>query len=651
MNNSIIRARFAALLAGVILAGCGPVVETPVDRLPAPRDVLMSVGKRLAQSYSAQEITNLTQSTDAILSKLTSAERSALGQSAIRFQVDQPAVIEIAALEGSAPFWLAEQGFRDTHKRLEHPRGKFRLHQKSVTTGWVALGVNSLDAHSSAHYAVFVRPEKQSTAPLRIAELDENAARVVPANGEHGPWFDSRERFQAIPRELAGGWLLQTRDSSRNSTVLLKGRAWKTHVPSGSRPDHVAIEFGADPARSLTFTWRTEPSQTNSYVRFAPAEFGQSRPADTNAIRVVSGSSEPVESDGLVNDPVIRRHRVHAVGLKPNTTYVYSLGDGSPTGWTPWRTTRTGPDSPRDFSFLYMGDPQCGLEEWGKLLRAAHRRNPGSAFLLIAGDLVDRGNERTNWDHFFLRAAGVFDELPLMPAIGNHEYLDEGPRLYRAFFQPPRNGPSEMSPGLVYSFEYGDAVFAILDSNPEATRGDGARIQAAWLDSVLSHSRATWKFVVFHHPMYTSHLTRKTPEDLRATWIPVFDKHQVDMVLQGHDHAYMRTHRMHADRVAQPDNPGTYYVVSVSGTKYCEQAPRDYIARGEVNVSTYQTIQIQHQERRLIYRSVDINGQEIDYLVIQKPAGKDSSEDYRNAPEPVRLATDPRAADGSTRKK
>ena len=27
----------------------------------------------------------------------------------------------------------------------------------------------------------------------------------------------------------------------------------------------------------------------------------------------------------------------------------------------------------------------------------------------IAQFLVDRGNERTNWDHFFLRASGVFD--------------------------------------------------------------------------------------------------------------------------------------------------------------------------------------------------------------------------------------------------
>ncbi len=83
--------------------------------------------------------------------------------------------------------------------------------------------------------------------------------------------------------------------------------------------------------------------------------------------------------------------------------------------------------------FLYLGDAQTGLENWGRLLQAAARRHKDIDFLVLAGDLVDRGNERTNWDHFFLRAGPVFDHMPLMPCVGNHEYLDVGPRLYRAF--------------------------------------------------------------------------------------------------------------------------------------------------------------------------------------------------------------------------
>ena len=84
--------------------------------------------------------------------------------------------------------------------------------------------------------------------------------------------------------------------------------------------------------------------------------------------------------------------------------------------------------------------------------------------IFLTGDLVDRGNERTNWDHFFLRAESIFDRVPVMPAVGNHEYLDQGPRLYNSFFRLPSNGPDGVTPGLVYHFQYGGAFFAVLDS-------------------------------------------------------------------------------------------------------------------------------------------------------------------------------------------
>ena len=189
--------------------------------------------------------------------------------------------------------------------------------------------------------------------------------------------------------------------------------------------------------------------------------------------------------------------------------------------------------------FLYLGDAQTGLERWGRLLEGAVRRHPGMDFVVLAGDLVDRGNERTNWDHFFLRAAPVFDRLPVMPCVGNHEYLDVGPRLYRAFFELPHNGPRGIDPDLAYSFEAGDACFAVLDSTLAVWDPDAARRQAEWLDETLARTKARWKIAIFHHPVYPSHPWRDMPA-LREHWVPVFDKHHVDLVLQGHDHAYQR---------------------------------------------------------------------------------------------------------------
>ena len=192
-------------------------------------------------------------------------------------------------------------------------------------------------------------------------------------------------------------------------------------------------------------------------------------------------------------------------GFEPDTIYHYSLGDGTAEGWQPWKAVKTAPDSSRGARFLYLGDAQTGLEAWGRLLKAAYRQNPEIDCVLLAGDLVDRGNERTNWDHFFLRGAEVFDHVPLMPCVGNHEYLDVGPRLYRAFFELPRNGPQGIDTDLVYQFECGNACVVVLDSTLAVCDPVLARRQAEWLDRALGQSKASWKFVMFHHPVYPSH--------------------------------------------------------------------------------------------------------------------------------------------------
>jgi acid phosphatase type 7 len=328
----------------------------------------------------------------------------------------------------------------------------------------------------------------------------------------------------------------------------------------------------------------------------------------------------------LLNDPLIRRHRVSVDGLEPDTLYRYSAGDGSRSRWGPWRSVKTAPAPRAGLSFMYLGDAQTGLEGWGRLLAAAHRRHPETDFILLAGDLVDRGNERTNWDHFFLRAARVFDSVPVMPCVGNHEYLDVGPRLYRAFFELPRNGPSGIATGLVYHFETGDACFAVLDSTLAAYDSAAAKSQADWLDATLARTRASWKFVMLHHPIYPSHPWRDLPA-LRERFVPVFDKHHVDFVLQGHDHAYQRTYPLRGHSRAQTPAAGTIYLMAVSGDKFVESGKRDYAQVLRSGVSTYQTFEIDSRSNRLRYRAWTEDATIIDELTIAKPPRTDLTPD------------------------
>jgi hypothetical protein len=210
------------------------------------------------------------------------------------------------------------------------------------------------------------------------------------------------------------------------------------------------------------------------------------------------------------------------------------------------------------------------------------------------------------------------ERLPLLPCAGNHEYLDMGPRLYRAFFELPRNGPPGIESDLVYHFRCGDAFFAVLDSTMAVYDRRSAERQANWLDAALRDTGARWKFVMFHHPVYPSHPWRDTPA-LREIWAPVFDKHHVDLVLQGHDHAYLRTYPLRAHQRVRSPSEGTIYVIAVSGDKLVDQARRDYIEVGRAGVSTYQTIDIDARANRLTYRAWTAEGRIIDEFGIDKP--------------------------------
>lgn len=594
-----------ALLLLLLTASCSPPAD--LASLDEPEQVLARAGRRLSGLYSANELTTIATSGQRVLEVLESDERDALARGCLRFQVDRPVEVMVAVRNGSEPFWLTDLGFVPAGLTVSEGPGERLLWRGRYPAGWVGLGVNGLDRTADSHYAVFVT--STDGQPVSITHLKGEGWETAEAHPGVPLERDSSIGLGDVPDVLAGSTLFRRSRELRHSAMLARGRVWKTHEVSSPRPDQVVISFGADPTSELSFSWRTGPEVKAGAVRL--------RPAGGGVERHVVATSEPVSLPDLLNDPLILRHKARVSGLKAGQAYEYSLGSEQPAQWTRWETVRTVPASASKVSLLYMGDPQCGLEGWGKLLAAAYRRRPDAQALLIAGDLVDRGNERTNWDHFFLRATGVFEKLPLMPAAGNHEYLDRGPWLYRSFFALPANGPADTDPGLVYHFELGDAFVAVLDSTAAVSDPREAQRQARWLDGVLAATTRTWKLVMFHHPLYASHPRRESPE-LRETWATVLERHRVDLVLQGHDHAYLRTYPLRGG-LRSPEQ-GTVYLVSVSGDKFYDQDPRDYTEVGFTHVSTYQTIDIDADRGTLSYHAIDVNGREHDAFILTKPA-------------------------------
>ena len=100
------------------------------------------------------------------------------------------------------------------------------------------------------------------------------------------------------------------------------------------------------------------------------------------------------------------------------------------------------------------------------------------------------------------------------------------------------------------------------------------RFQAAWLDHVLEASPSKWNVVTFHQPVYSASEGRDEPI-LREYWVPVFERHDVDLVMMGHDHVYARGY-LDDDRTDVAGvTDGPVYIVSNSGAKHYPLAADD----------------------------------------------------------------------------
>ncbi len=602
-RHSLFLTTFLAALLG-FFASRPAVAHT--DGHPSIHDTVAGVIVRLKRELTADQLIELTvPDAEAFL---TPSDREILGTEHLRFRVNVPVVVTIVrdSSLGDEPFWLAGRGFKPTGLKFKLARRDFDTWEKEFPAGEIGLGVHNLTGRGT-HYLVLLKP-RQAGSTIKITDFYPAQLRTANFVAGVEPYVDQADKLPAVPAELEGQLLVQTESDSEEDARLVS-LFNKTQYPATDHVDQVVLTWSDDPRTSQTIQWRTSTNITKGIVRYQLKSAGLA--LEVKSARTKRATTEPLATPTLVNDPLINRHTVALRGLKPGTTYVYSVGDGSPNGWTDLAEFTTAPAGVAPFSFVYMGDAQNGLDRWGVLLHNAYHARPDAAFYLMAGDLVNRGAERWDWDSFFENSKGVFDRRTLVPVLGNHEYQGAQPLLYLAQFALPRNGPKTIPPERAYAFEYSNAKFIILDSNLDAHK------QTAWLEKQLANTKAVWKFVSYHHPAYSSGGNRDN-EDVCNLWTPIFDKYHVDLALQGHDHAYLRTYPMRGQQRVAMAKDGTIYTIAVSGTKHYEQQPHDYTEVGFTKVSTYQVLDIQINGNRLVYRAHDVDGKVRDEFVIEK---------------------------------
>lgn len=171
-------------------------------------------------------------------------------------------------------------------------------------------------------------------------------------------------------------------------------------------------------------------------------------------------------------------------------------------------------------------------------------------FIIHIGDIsFGTGYQREQYeDNWFKKIPEVIKTIPVIHVPGNH---DDGP-FYNDFFTFPQSKTYQCDKAKrSFSFDYGKIHFLILDSNPwglfemnainSGLTADSETKKKIYdtlewaVDDLKSNQAksADWRVIVLHHP-YTDEFNNKYI-------VPIAEKYNVNLVMSGHLHYYVKS--------------------------------------------------------------------------------------------------------------
>jgi hypothetical protein len=279
--------------------------------------------------------------------------------------------------------------------------------------------------------------------------------------------------------------------------------------------------------------------------------------AETNS-RVLCGPA-PGSLSLCAEDPTsTSEHIVPVAGLLPDTRYYYAVGSSSQIlagdDADHYFVTHPIPGTSRPTRAWVLGDSGFGNVDQANV-RDAYITFTGATHTdlwLHLGDVSQsQGTDEQYQAEFFDMYPTILRQTVIWPTFGNHDAgnsnsaAEVGP--YYGNFTLPRSGEAGGVPSgtaAYYSFDFGNVHFIVLNST-DLSRLPGSPM-LTWLQSDLAGTAQDWIIAYWHHPPYSKGSHDSDAElnmyEMRQFALPILEDGGVDLVLNGHSHAYERSY-------------------------------------------------------------------------------------------------------------
>ncbi|KAJ0988894.1 hypothetical protein J5N97_007250 [Dioscorea zingiberensis] len=348
---------------------------------------------------------------------------------------------------------------------------------------------------------------------------------------------------------------------------------------NGFEPEQISVSLSAS-ADSVWISWTTgesqigddikplDPTSVASVVRYGRLKHPLSHEA--TGYSLVYNQLYPFE--GLQNYTSGIIHHVRLTGLKPGTQYYYRCGDPSIPAMSTIHAFKTMPiSSPKTYPnrIAIVGD--LGLT-YNTTSTIDHMRSNKPDLIVLVGDVTYANLYLTNgtgsdcyscsfpktpihetyqprWDYWGRFMEPVVSNIPLMVIEGNHEIEEQAEhktfQSYSSRFAFPSAESGSYST-FYYSFNAGGIHFIMLGAYISYYKHGE---QYKWLERDLANvDRAVtpWLIATWHPPWYSTYKAHyREAECMRIEMEELLYSYGVDVVFNGHVHAYERSNRVY----------------------------------------------------------------------------------------------------------
>ena len=182
----------------------------------------------------------------------------------------------------------------------------------------------------------------------------------------------------------------------------------------------------------------------------------------------------------------------------------------------------------RVLAFGDFGDGSDAQRQVAAAMRAYHAARPFDFGVTLGDNFYPIGMASPDDERWKTWWSDLYDPLkiPLYATLGNHDWGQPDSPAAEVLYTS--RSSSWRMPATRYTFTAGAAQFFALDTD------DISEAQLLWLTDALDASKARWKIVYGHHPIY-SH-GRHEDNNLKIDQLLPALRDRADIYLAGHDH-------------------------------------------------------------------------------------------------------------------